>query len=281
MIIWKKLLTGLFWLLIIALLIAPLALIVQISREEMQEFATPSAPVLQEVAIGGIYQSASDRVIESIQVSGTFVSGADGYMELDYETVKDARWYVSTGSEIQEGMVIGSANGRDILATMDGIIRQMNISSGDCFIKLELFTPVLLEARVDTGTLSILRNAQNLTVGREKAKVTLAFASRQQNSDGTTDVLLAIDSDEYIYGQTVGALYIYTGRVFDNVVRITERCVYQKGDGQWYVRQVTQNGIFIREAEVEVLYFDGVNYFVTGIEAEQYFDSGYQIITGG
>lgn len=281
MIIWKKLLTGLFWLLIIALLIAPLALIVQISREEMQEFATPSAPVLQEVAIGGIYQSASDRVIESIQVSGTFVSGADGYMELDYETVKDARWYVSTGSEIQEGMVIGSANGRDILATMDGIIRQMNISSGDCFIKLELFTPVLLEARVDTGTLSILRNAQNLTVGREKAKVTLAFASRQQNSDGTTDVLLAIDSDEYIYGQTVGALYIYTGRVFDNVVRITGRCVYQKGDGQWYVRQVTQNGIFIREAEVEVLYFDGVNYFVTGIEAEQYFDSGYQIITGG
>lgn len=281
MIIWKKLLTGLFWLLIIALLIAPLALIVQISREEMQEFATPSAPVLQEVAIGGIYQSASDRVIESIQVSGTFVSGADGYMELDYETVKDARWYVSTGSEIQVGMVIGSANGEDIVATMDGIIRQMNISDGDCFIKLELFTPVLLEARVDTGTLSILRNAQNLTVGREKAKVTLAFASRQQNSDGTTDVLLAIDSDEYIYGQTVSALYIYTGRVFDNVVRITDQCVYQKGDGQWYVRQVTQNGIFIREAEVEVLYFDGVNYFVTGIEAEQYFDSGYQIIAEG
>lgn len=281
MIIWKKLLTGLFWLLIIALLIAPLALIVQISREEMQEFATPSAPVLQEVAIGGIYQSASDRVIESIQVSGTFVSGADGYMELDYETVKDARWYVSTGSEIQEGMVIGSANGRDILATMDGIIRQMNISSGDCFIKLELFTPVLLEARVDTGTLSILRNASKLTAGSEKAKVTLAFASRKQNSDGTTDVLLAIDSDAYTYGQVVSALSIYTGRVFDHAVRISARCVYQKGGEQWYVRQVTEAGIFVREVEVEVLYFDGYNYFVTGIEAEQYFDSGYQIIAEG
>ena len=281
MIIWKKLLTGLFWLLIIALLIAPLALIVQISQEEMQEFATPSAPVLQEVAIGGIYKSASDSVSESFKVSGTFISGADGYMELDYETVKDARWYVSTGSEIQVGMVIGSANGEDIVATMDGIVRQMNISAGDCFIKLELFTPVLLEARVDAGTLSILRNSQNLTVGSEKAKVTLAFASRQQNSDGTTDVLLAIDSDEYTYGQTVSALYIYTGRVFDDVVRIDAQCVYQKGGEEWYVRQVTEAGIFVREVEVEVIYFDGVNYYVTGIGAEQYFDSGYHIIAGG
>lgn len=277
----KQLLTCVFWLLIIALLIAPLGLIAQISKEEMQEFATPDPPVLQEVAIGGIYQSVADSVSESFKVSGTFVSNADGYMELDYEAVKDARWSISTGDEIQEGMVIGTVNGQEIVATMEGIVKQMHISAGDCFIKLELFTPVVLQAKVDKATLSILRNSRKLTAGQEKAKVSLAFASRKQNSDGTFDVLIAIDSDEYTYGQVVGTLNIFTGRTFENVVRITDRCVYQKGGSGWYVRQVTKDGIFIKEVEVEVLYYDGANYFVTGIGAGEYFDSGYQIIAGG
>ena len=277
----KSILTGLFWLLILALLVAPIGLIVQISKEEMQEFATPDPPVLQEVAIGGIYQSVAASVSESFKVSGTFVSGADGYMELDYDTVKDARWNVSVGSEIQEGMVIGTVNGQDIVATMDGIIKQMNISEGDCFIKLELFTPVLLQARVDKATLSILRNSRKLTAGKEDAKVSLAFASRKQNSDGTFDVLIAIDSDEYTYGQVVSRLNINTGRTFENVVRISNKCVYQKGGSQWYMRQVTKDGIFVKEVEVEVIYDDGNNFFVTGINAGEYFDSGYQIIAGG
>lgn len=277
----KKALAVVFWLLILALLVAPIGLIVQISREEMQEFATPDPPVLQEMSIGGIYMATRASVSESFQVSGTFVSGADGYMELDYETVKDARWNVSVGSEVQEGMVIGTVSGQQILATMDGIVKQMHISQGDCFVKLELFAPVLLQTRVDKATLSILRNSRKLTVGKEEAKVSLAFASRQQNSDGTFNVLIAIDSDEYTYGQVVSALHIKTGRTFDNVVSISNRCVYQKGGSQWYARQVSKDGIFIKEVEVEVLYQDEFNAFVAGINDGEYFDSGYQIIAGG
>lgn len=277
----KKALAVVFWLLIIALLLAPIGLIVQISKEEMQEFATPDPPVLQEMSIGGIYMATRASVSESFQVSGTFVSGADGYMELDYEAVKDARWNVGVGSEVQEGMVIGIVNGEDIVATMDGIIKQMHISQGDCFIKLELFSPVLLQSRVDKATLSVLRNSRKLTVGKENAKVSLAFASRQQNSDGTFNVLIAIDSDEYTYGQVVSGLSIKTGRTFDNVVSISNRCVYQKGGSQWYARQVSKDGIFIKEVEVEVLYQDDFNAFVSGINDGEYFDSGYQIIAGG
>ena len=277
----KKALAVVFWLLILALLVAPIGLIVQISREEMQEFATPDPPVLQEMSIGGIYMATRASVSESFQVSGTFVSGADGYMELDYETVKDARWNVGVGSEVQEGMVIGTVNGEQILATMDGIVKQMHISQGDCFVKLELFTPVLLQTRVDKATLSILRNSRKLTVGKEEAKVSLAFASCQQNSDGTFNVLIAIDSDEYTYGQVVSALHIKTGRSFDNVVSISNRCVYQKGGSQWYARQVSKDGFFIKEVEIEVLYQDEFNAFVSGINDGEYFDSGYQIIAGG
>lgn len=276
----KRIVSVIFWLLIIALLIAPLGLIAEISRQEMQEFATPSAPVLQEVAIGGIYRSEAGSASESFKVSGTFVSNADGYMELDYETVKDARWNIDLGDEIQEGMVIGTVKGEEIVATMDGIVKQMHISAGDCFIKLELFTPVVLQAKVDKATLSILRNSRKLTAGDKKGKVSLAFASQRQNSDGTFNVLIAIDSDEFTYGQ-VENLLIFTGREFRDVVHITDRCVYQKGGSEWYVRQVTKEGIFIKEVQVEVLYHDGSNYYVTGIGAGEYFDSGYQIIAGG
>ncbi len=278
----KQFMLGAFWILIIALLLAPLLLITEISRKEMQEFATPSVPVLQELSIGGIYQSQAESTSERITVSGTFVSAEDGYMELDYETVKDARWFVSTGEEIQTGMVIGTAGGQDILAAMDGIVSQMHISADDCYIRLELFSPVVLKARVDSRTLSILKQSGNLSCDDGKTKVTLAFSSRQQNSDGTTDVLIAIDSDQYTYGQVVSSLYISTGRFFDNVVRVPLQCVYQKNGGsQWYMRQVTADGVFLQEREVDLVYKDDDNAFVTGIEGDLYFDSGYQVIAGG
>ena len=203
-------------------------------------------------------------------------------MELDYETVKDARWFVSTGDEIQKGMVIGTIDEQNILATMDGIVTQMHISADDCYIKLELFSPVALKTRVDSRTLAILKQSRNLTCDDGETKVTLAFASRQQNSDGTTDVLISIDSDQYVYGQTVSSLYISTGRTFDSVVCVPLQCIYQKkGGSQWYARQVTVDGVFIREVEVSVIYKDEYNAFVTGIADGQYFDSGYQIIAGG
>ncbi len=276
----KKILSVLFWVLIIALLVAPIGMIMQISEKEMQQFATPEAPVLQEVAIGGIYQSQSTTVQEYFKLSGNFVSNADGYMELNYETVKDARWNISTGSEVQVGMVIGTVGGENIVATLDGIVKQMHIAPEDCFIKLELFTPVVFQTKVDAGTLSLLRYSQKLTAGDNNAKVSLAFASRKQNADGTYNVRISIDADEFTYGQ-VENLLIYTGRVFENVVAITNKCIYQKGGSGWYVRQVTKDGLFIREVEVEVIYEDNFNVYVKGIGSGEYFDSGYQIIMGG
>ena len=70
----KKALAVVFWLLILALLVAPIGLIVQISKEEMQEFATPDPPVLQEMSIGGIYMATRASVSESFQVSVIFNS---------------------------------------------------------------------------------------------------------------------------------------------------------------------------------------------------------------
>lgn len=275
----KKIIPFVFWLLIAALLVAPLGLIVRLSQAEQAEFATPSVPVLQEMAVGGIYQALEVTFDELVTVSGTFISETYGYMELDYDTVSNVRWYVSVGDEIQVGQVIGMGSQGEVVSNMDGIITQMHISTDDCYIKLRLFTPVELSCRVDARTLEILKRSRNLECNG--AAVTLTFASRQQNADGSTDVRLSFDTDEYTYGQ-VATLSVSTGRSFDGVISLPARCVYQKSGGeQWYARKVTSQGIFVEEVKVEIIYSDAFNVYISGVDEGEYFDSGYQVVAGG
>lgn len=275
----KKFITAVFWLLIVALLVAPLGLIWQISLEEQAEFATPTVPQMQQTAVGGIFQSREEDLHESFTVSGSFVSETFAYLEVDYITAKAARWYVSIGDEIQQGQVLASGPEGEIISEVDGILVQTQILLEDCYLKIMLFTPVELSCRVDARTLSILKMSNMLTCNG--AAVTLTYSSKQQNADGTTNVRIRIDSDEYVYGQVVESLYIYTGRTFHNVICVPSSCIYQKSDGYYYARQVTKEGVFIAEVKVEVIYSDRYNTYVTGIQGGEYFDSGYQIIAGG
>ena len=277
--IMKEILAVVFWLLIVALLVTPIGLIMKISQEEQAEFATPTVPELQQMAVGGIYQAEAESVIETFSLSGTFVSETYEYMELDYDTVKDLRWNVSSGSEIQVGTVLGTGSKGDVLSDREGIISQMHISADDCYIKVKLFSPVEFSCRVSSEYLPVLKLSKKLTC--DGAAVTLTYASKQQNSDGTTNVRIRIDSAKYTYGQTT-TLHIATGRSFDNTVRLPKRCVYQKAtDGLWYVREVTADGYFLKEIEVEVIYSDGYNVYLKGINEGAYFDSGFQAIAGG
>lgn len=275
----KKIIPFVFVVLIGAMLVAPLGLIVRLSQAEQAEFAAPSVPVLQEMAVGGIYQAQTVTVEEVVTVSGTFVSETYDYMELDYEAVRDIRWAVSSGDEIQVGQVIGLGAQGEVVSEMDGIITQMHISADDCYIKLRPFAPVELSCRVDSRTLGILTRSRNLEC--DGVAVKLTFASRQQNADGTTDVRLFFDTDAYTYGE-VATLSVSTGRQFDGVISLPARCVYQKySGGDWYARQVTKDGIFVEEVRVEIIYSVSENVYIKGVQEGEYFDSGYQVVAGG
>ena len=91
----KKLVSGLFWLLIIALLVAPLGLIYQISADEMEAYQTPETPVLRETSMGEACQAMRIDLRESVRVSGKFVSASYAYMELDQRTPSSIRWLLA------------------------------------------------------------------------------------------------------------------------------------------------------------------------------------------
>ena len=279
----KWILTASFWILIIALLMAPLGLIWQISQKEMEEYATPEAPVLRETAVGGLAQATRQDVPEYISVSGTFISTEYAYMELNTKQASSIRWVVGIGDEVQEGQVLGTYKDEAILSTVTGILVDMSTYSATPYLRFRLFAPVELEARVDDRTLSVLKRSDSLTTEKGEA-VTLSFASMQKNADGTTDVRLTIDSEKYTYGQALNELRILTGVVYQKALVLPADCVYQKtaGDDEpWYARLVTADGIFLREVEVGIGYSNGDLICVSGISEGDWFDTGYKAILGG
>lgn len=279
----KILLRCVFWLLILALMAAPIYLIHLVSQDEIASYEPPAPPELIETAVGGIHQCTRGDVSVYFKVSGSFTSSTYAYQELTYKNLDRTRWYVYTGQEIQEGQVLGVLKGEEILAEYSGILMEMNTYGQDPYLRIQLLEPVELECRVEDRVLSMLRRSQTLRTQDDEA-VTLVYASRQKNADGTTNVRLAIDTNKYTYGQHLGELQIYTGQVYQQVLRLPESCVYQKEQGEdkpWYARQVTETGRFIREAEVEIGYSDGHWVTVTGVGEGEYFDSGYKSVVEG
>ncbi len=279
----KIFLVCIFWLLVIGLMVAPLGLIYKISQDEMAQYASPEAPVLQETAVGSIALATRQDVAVYVTVYGSFTSSKSAYQELDYTSPDKIRWLVGNGEEIQAGQVIGSYNGEDVVSEYTGILVEMNTYGTDAYLRINLFEPVELNCQVDDRTLSMLKRSEGLLTEEGEA-VTLLFASKQKNPDGTTNVRLTIDTDKYTYGELLEGLRIMTGQVYQRTLVLPVDCVYQKtaGEGQpWYARQVNEAGIFIAELEVQVGYSNGDYVCVTGVEEGQCFDMGYKAIVGG
>lgn len=281
--IWKKMCKGLFWLFIIALLLAPLGLIYQISSREMEQYQVPEPPQFVVTAYGTVVPAERMDVRDFVTVSGSFVSDASAYQELDDKNIGSARWEVNVGDEVQEGQVLGTCKGKEILSQYTGILLQINAYGEDPYLKVQLLDPIVLETQVSQNVLTSLRYAKELTT-EEGEPVTLKYTAMIRNPDGTSRVRLQIDSDTYAYGEAVSELRLYTGYDYMNALVLPESCLYQKIAGEdepWYVCEVTRDGVVIGERTVTRGYSDGNYVCVTGVEEGQYFDTGYKAVAGG
>lgn len=277
----SKLAKVLFWLLILALLAAPLGLIYEISNREKQQYATPTAPDFVEMAYGTIAEAERRDLRESVSLTGVFRSETYEYIELKQNEPSKIRWDISVGDEIQVGEQIGTYKGEVITASVSGLVAE--ISSYDGYIKVQLATPVFLECDVSAKTLVLLKNGQALTT-EDGESVTLVYTAMIRNGDGTTRVRLKIDSENYFLDQIVEEFLVYTGNVYMQTLVLPEKCLYQRTAGEdepWYVRQVTEGGKLVGEVEVNRGYSDGEWVSVTGIEEGQFFDAGYRQIAEG
>ena len=279
----KKCAVALFWLLIVALMILPLGILYQISLDEMAAYQTPEAPKLVEVAVGGLARAYRTDVAEFVTVSGVYTSKSYAYMELDPKKAGTIRWIVDSGDEIQEGQIMGTWNGQEILSEVTGVLVERNTYASKPYLRFRTFEPLVLSCRVSNRTLTVLKHSGSLTT-QDGYTVTLEKASMIENADGTVDILLSVDGGRQVYGQHVEDLRLLTGMVYRNVVVLPQDCVYQKTPGEdepWYARWVTESGVFIAEVEVKIGYSSGDLVCVTGVEEGDWFDTGYKTVVGG
>ncbi len=271
-----------FWLVIIALLIAPVGLIWRISRAEMAQYTVEEPPTLREVAFGAPEQVRRADVRDQVTVSGTFVCNAYEDMELTQENLGEYRWDVGTGEEVQEGQVLAKYGEETIVSPVDGVLQSINAYGERPYLRFGLLKPVELECVVDNTTRSALRDAIQLTTV-DGAPVEITFASNLKNADGTSTVRLRIESGRYTVGQRLD-LTLYTGLSFPQALVLPFSCVYQKVQGEdqpWYARKVDQNGYFLEEVQLGVSYADGDIVCVTGVQEGDSFDSGYKALLQG
>lgn len=278
----RMIVSGIFWLGILALLVAPLCIIYCISQEELKQYVTPEAPEFIETSIGDPVQVTRQDVAESVKLSGSFVSDTYFFQELKYKKLSDARWLVSVGDEVKIGQVLGILADQEILAEADGILTEINIYSNNPYLRIQLLKPIELSCRVTEEILPVLRKTGLKTKEGEAVEVT--FISQQKNYDGTTDVRLRIDSDRFTYGQTVSELAILNGTVYRDTLVLPVDCVYQKNPGEnepWYIRLVKEDGSILGEKRVTVGYSDGEIVCVSDVAEGIYCDSGYKAMMGG
>lgn len=274
----------LFWVLVIALLVAPIGLIYEISNREKLEYAVPDPPVFIETAYGSIAVAERMDMKDGVSVTGSFQSFSFNYIELKQKEPSQIRWNISVGDEIQVGDCIGLYKGEPVLADCSGLVSEMQVYSNDAYIKVQQASPVVLACDVSTSTLMALKYAKGLsTMDGETAN--LVYVANIRNSDGSTRVHLQIESEDYFLNQSVEDMYFYTGNEYLQALVLPEECLYQKVAGEkepWFVRQVTSDGVFIAEIEVGRGYSNNEYVSVTGVEEGQYFDAGYgKIATGG
>lgn len=281
----KGLLKCLFWLLILALLVAPLGLIYQISSAEMLEYQTPTAPDLRESAYGTVVQARREDVLEYVTVSGNFVSQTFAYMDLTQRDPSLIRWLVEEGDEIQQGQVLGTYRGEDVISEQSGILEERNTYNPEnAYLRVRLLEPLLLQCQVSDKTLKAIKQAEATLTTEDGRNVILEYAARTKNDDGTTTVRLTIDGADYAYGQVQKDLRLLTGRVYSQALVLEAKCLYQKEAGEnspWFVRKVTKEGYFVQELEVGTGYSNGELICVTGVAEGDYFDSGYKAIAEG
>lgn len=271
-----------FWVLITALLLAPVGLIYQISNQEIARYQMPEPPKFVQTSYGSVVQAERRDMEVLVSVSGTFISNTLVYQELDYKTPSRIRWTIKAGQEVQEGQVLGTYLGDDVICQYSGKLIAINSYGDEPYLEIELLSPLVMECYVSRSVLGTLQRAKELKTSDGTA-VTIDYVSTIPDTAGNLRVLLNLDTDYYYYGERVTDLTLHTGNKYMQALVLPMNALYQKTAGEnepWYVYRVKANGEADGEIEVTIGYSNGEFACVSGVKAGEYFDTGYGAIKG-
>ncbi|MDO4565594.1 MAG: hypothetical protein Q4C04_08270 [Clostridia bacterium] len=277
---WLKIPLGI---LIFALLFAPLGLIYVLTNMEMKQYQEVYVPPVTIKSYGEPLPVFRMDMREFVNVSGTYVSTEQFYMELPrMRNAYSARISVNTGDYIEEGEVIGyTQDGQtEILSTASGVVLEIHMGDYSYFV-MENDENIALSCLADKELLRILQRSDLALTDVNGNPVELLEIGRLLTPDGKTQVLLKPQGGTY--GLMEEKLKLYTGRTFTNALVISTECLFHlpESPNKWYLRVLDDGGNFVENKEVQVGFSDGEYTCITGIEEGVLVDSGYAAVMGG
>lgn len=276
----KKIASVLLVLVFIALFLAPVGMIWKISEAEQQQYLPAADEVLEDLAYGEIRQVIRTDIPETVTVSGSVVSTATKFIELDgYWDPFLLRMTVESGQTIRDGDIIGYYNGEPVLSDKTGIVKSVNIGT-DSYIWLQSLDSLALRIEVNKDAVLAALQQEDITLtDADGATYRVLEIAPAMTEAGNAVVLLSCEGKKLVYGQQHPELTLQTGRIFQQALVVEKSCVYTPtGSDKKYVREVDDSGKFLREVEVTVGYSSEEYICISGIGEGAFCDSGYKAV---
>ncbi len=257
------------------LIILPLIMMFNLSEREMSKYQVNSTYKFKEASYGEPKRVTRQDLKLYYTFSGTVTSNTYRYIDFPQATDEaDVISTVSIGDEVFKDDIVAYLGSKEIRSNYNGIVEDMASFAGG-YVKLRSFDNLKLTCMSDISTINKVKDCQTLQLA-DGNKVNVYLVSNII-ADNQGKIVFSIENSDYMYGQEVKNLKIYTGKTYKDVLTIDKQCVYQKKkNGPYFVRVVDENGYFESEKEVEIGFENEDVVSVLNIEEDTLCDSGYK-----
>lgn len=256
----------------IVLSAAPVAMMYRLSQSEKEAYIQDKSYNYKEASYGAAVMVDRKDIEQYVTVSGRMESADFEYINLNSQEGK-IRIYTEIGDEIMTGDTIANVDGKDIKSTINGIVYDIDLSDGG-YIKVGSIDKLQMVSLLDKRAADKIRNIKELKL-EDGRKVTVKRISNIL-TDGYVSAVFVIENSEYMYGEQISDLKLYTGKTYTDLLVVDKRAVYKKTDGNYYVRVIDHNDYYVTETQVQINYESDDVIGITGVEEGTLCDSGYK-----
>ncbi len=256
------------------LMILPVIMMIRLSDQEMSKYEVDTTFEFKEASYGEPKMVSRADVKMYYTFSGTVTSDTYKYIRFAESDTSTVTAVVGIGDEIFKDKVVAYIGDKAVKSEYDGIVEDIDLTPGGS-IKVRSFDNLKLTCYSDLSTINKIRECKDLQL--ENGKEVKIEEISNLVVDNKVKIVFSIEDMDYLYGQEINYLKIYTGKVYSDVLVIDKNCVYTKPeDNKKYVRVLDDNFYFVREEEVEIGFETEELVCVLNIDEDTICDSGYK-----
>ena len=256
----------------IAFIVFHIDMMKKLSDSEKEEYRQNNVFEFKETAYGEGRCVTRATIEEYVIVDGIVISDSYEYIDVSNYNDGQVRYNYNIGDEIYNGDAIAVADNNYLKSPCNGIIE--DIVKGD-YVKVRNIDKIKLVCKGDRKSIDKIKNGRNLHL--ENGEKLVIDRVSNVAVDNMMEVVINVESTDFMYGQTFTKLKVFTGTVYEDSLVIDKECVYQKYEnGPYFVRVLNDRLFFEYELQVEVGFETDEYISIVNVEEGTICDAGYK-----